>query len=175
MKSTKKTTDEKRGNLSQLAQVITFVIVQAIVFCLWEFKMVIILVVPIMMNVVVGNIDLLMKHRKKVWIPEAVWRTIVLVTLLVEIIISAVETFQRDLSDFAIEIALYPIVGLIAYAIMTGQAFLTHLDRKVNDDEEDKKKLALEYVPSVNMYRDKNGNYYTEKKVPTAPPVVIKK
>ena len=87
--------------------------------------MVIIFAVPIMANILLGFIDLFKTKRKKTWFPEKLWQGIVLVTLIVEMTLSAVDVYRQTSSDFLISIVNYLIIGLIAYAILTGQAYLT--------------------------------------------------
>ncbi len=174
MNNNKKTPRPKGSSLPQLVQIIIFAIVQILMLCFWDMKVMILIIVPIVSHVWIGQTRILFRKPQKeerpskTYIPEKIWQIIVLAILVVEGIIAAIETLITRQPGFFIELVLYPIVILIAYAILTGQ---THLKYKKGErPKRSNWKEGKEYVVSANLYRDKYGNYYDLNGIPTLPP-----
>ena len=99
-----------------------------------------------------------------------IWEVIVIISQIVLLVLAVIN--GESFSDKIINFFLGIIMGLISYASLTGQGYVTtSKGKKKRWTRGISPNRGREYLPSDNVYRDEHGRYYNLNGTPIAPPV----
>ena len=93
-----------------------------------------------------------------------IWELIIILTQLIILVLQCINSLKMDY-EFIPTLICGILMSLVAYTVLTGQAYGTTTKYKRNRmwSKPLNPVSGMEYVPGVNLYRDKNGNYYNHK------------
>lgn len=112
------------------------------------------------------------KDKKWKLVLYYIWEAIVIIVQLIVIVLLVIDA-ENNFFDKAIAVVCGVLMGFCAYAALTGQAYVTSTDgtQKKMWSKGVNLTAGMEYVPSVNAYRDSKGQYYNGKGTPIPTPV----
>ena len=112
------------------------------------------------------------KDKKWKLVLYYIWEAIVIIVQLIVIVLLVIDA-ENNFFDKAIAVVCGILMGFCAYAVLTGQAYVTSTDgtQKKMWSKGVNPTAGMEYVPSVNAYRDSKGQYYNGKGTPIPTPV----
>ena len=105
-----------------------------------------------------------------------IWEAIIILIQLIVIVLLVIDA-ENNFFDKATAAVCSVLMGFCAYAALTGQGYAIFTDgkRKKMWSKGINPTAGMEYVPSVNAYRDAKGQYYNGNGTPVPTPVTRKK